>query len=200
MPPTSDRCSGRRHRIPAGSTTPSRSLPCGGASVGGASSTCSEPSRLVCPTVAVALAGRSTSPLSRMVTSACHPCTFDPGDRADVDIADPDPGVRLDGTDIGQLRLHHVRAVATALCARHGQRVQAVPLASRREPSRPTSSTRRAPWLAVLPRNAHHRHPPARRQHHARQALRPDRWSRRRERRRRWRCGGTKSGRNRSSL
>ena len=35
---------------------------------------CRVPSRLVWPILAVALAGRSTSPLSRIVTSACQPC------------------------------------------------------------------------------------------------------------------------------
>src|SRR5882672_5048425 len=54
---------------------PSCSLPCGGASVGGASSTCSEPNRLVCPNFTVALAGRSTSPSSDTVSSACQPCS-----------------------------------------------------------------------------------------------------------------------------
>src|SRR6476659_6131172 len=52
---------------------PSCSLPCGGTSVGGASSMCSEPSRLVWPSLAVALAGSWTSPLSFIVTSACQP-------------------------------------------------------------------------------------------------------------------------------
>lgn len=49
------------------------SRPCGVESVGAASSTCIEPSRLVWPTLAVALAGRSTSRLMRIVISACHP-------------------------------------------------------------------------------------------------------------------------------
>ena len=57
----------------SGISEPSCSLPCGGTSVGGASSMCSEPSRLVWPSVAVALAGSSTSPLSFIVTSACQP-------------------------------------------------------------------------------------------------------------------------------
>src|SRR3981189_1044382 len=57
----------------SGITDPSCSLPAGAALVGGASSTCSDPSRLVWPTVAVALAGRSTSPLMLMVSRARQP-------------------------------------------------------------------------------------------------------------------------------
>ncbi len=58
-----------------GITEPFLSSPCGGASVGGASSMCIEPSRLVVPTLAVLFAGRWTSPLMRMVTRACQSCT-----------------------------------------------------------------------------------------------------------------------------
>ena len=52
---------------------PSCSLPCGGSFVGGASSMCKEPSRLVVPILAVALAGRLTSPFRRMLSNACQP-------------------------------------------------------------------------------------------------------------------------------
>jgi len=58
----------------SGISEPSCSLPCGGTSFGGASSMCSEPSKLVWPSLAVALAGNWTSPLSSMVTKACQPC------------------------------------------------------------------------------------------------------------------------------
>ena len=56
-----------------GISEPSVSLPSGGTSVGGANSMCSEPSRLVWPMVAVALAGSSTSPSRVIVSSACQP-------------------------------------------------------------------------------------------------------------------------------
>src|ERR1700748_2985158 len=52
---------------------PSCRTPCGATSLGGASSMCSEPSRLVWPIVAVALAGSLTLPLIVIVTSACQP-------------------------------------------------------------------------------------------------------------------------------
>ncbi len=56
-----------------GMSEPLCSLPFGGASVGGASSICSEPRRLVKPIVAVELSGRITSRFRLIVTRACHP-------------------------------------------------------------------------------------------------------------------------------
>ena len=61
--------------LDSGITAPLVSCPCGASPVGGLSSMCIDPSRLVCPTLAVLLAGRWTSPSIRMVTSACQSCT-----------------------------------------------------------------------------------------------------------------------------
>ena len=57
---------------------------------------CSEPSRLVWPIVAVALAGRSTSPLIGHGDQRVPALPFDLGDVADGHVVDPDPGVLLD--------------------------------------------------------------------------------------------------------
>src|SRR5882757_6249023 len=57
----------------SGITDPSRNRPSGGTSLGTESSMCWLPSRLVWPTLAVALAGSTTLALSFMVTRACQP-------------------------------------------------------------------------------------------------------------------------------
>ncbi|SLH82835.1 Uncharacterised protein [Mycobacteroides abscessus subsp. abscessus] len=59
----------------SGMTSPGRSCPSGTTSVGGLSSTWLEPSKLVWPILAMALAGRRTSRLSETVTRACQSCT-----------------------------------------------------------------------------------------------------------------------------
>ncbi|KDP06746.1 hypothetical protein MAV101_10400 [Mycobacterium avium subsp. hominissuis 101] len=58
-----------------GMTEPAVSRPTGGSPLGGASSMCIDPSRLVWPSLAVELAGRCTSPSMRMVTRACQSCS-----------------------------------------------------------------------------------------------------------------------------
>src|SRR3954468_499517 len=55
---------------------PGCNLPLGFWPSGGLSAKCIEPSRLVCPTVATALAGTTTSGLTEISTSACHWSTF----------------------------------------------------------------------------------------------------------------------------
>src|SRR5579875_683440 len=59
----------------SGIVAPGLSLPVGGWPSGGLSSKCIDPSRLVCPTLATALAGTTTSGLTPTSTSACQPCT-----------------------------------------------------------------------------------------------------------------------------
>ena len=76
--PGSARWSDRCPTATAGSTSRSESDPCGLRRWSGASSMCWEPSRLVCPTFAVALAGRWTSPSIRIVTRACQSRTSIP--------------------------------------------------------------------------------------------------------------------------
>ena len=113
--------------MPAGSASRRAAGPPAATSVGGASSMCSEPSRLVWPTLAVALAGSSTSPLSSHRDQRVPALAFDLGDGADVDVADPDARVRFDVVHVGQLRLDGERAGTAALGARQRQRVQPLP-------------------------------------------------------------------------
>ena len=73
---------------------------------------CMEPSRLVCPTLAVAVRRQmdvAVDPHGHQGMPVLH---LDLGDVADVDVGDPDPGVLLDDDHVGQLRLDGVRTVA----------------------------------------------------------------------------------------
>ena len=59
----------------SGIVEPGSSRPRGASPSGGFSATCIDPSRLVWPTVATALAGTTTSGCTETSTFACHPCT-----------------------------------------------------------------------------------------------------------------------------
>ena len=139
--PVPARCSGSALDDDNGISEPSCSLPWGGASVGGASSMCSEPNRLVWPSLAVALAGRSTSPLSSIVTNACQPWRSIFVTCADIHIADPDAGIRLDVVDVGHLRLDDERA--RARCPGRPAAEASSALASRRSRTAPRPTRQR---------------------------------------------------------
>ena len=128
----------------AGSATPRAACPAAWTSVGGASSTCSEPSRLVWPILAVALAGSSTSPSSRIVTSACQPCRSILVTLPTVTSPTRTREFCSSVVDVGQLRLDRERARAAARGARQRQRVQPRHRAAGQPDRRPaTASSRR---------------------------------------------------------
>ena len=70
---------------------------------GGSSARCMEPSRLVCPTVATALAGTATSGLHRDIDVGMPVVHGHPADAADHDVVDHDGRIRLQCADIGDL-------------------------------------------------------------------------------------------------
>ncbi len=117
--------------MPSTTTTESASrraaCPRAATSVGGASSIWSEPNRLVWPSVAVAFAGSSTSPLSSIVTSACQPCRSIFVMWPTFTSPDPDAGIRLDVVHVGHLRLNRERPRPLALDTRQRKRVQPSP-------------------------------------------------------------------------
>ncbi len=129
----------------SGISEPSCSLPCGGTSVGGASSMCSDPSRLVWPSLAVALAGSSHVAVELHRDQRMPALALDLGDGADVHVADAHPGVLLDVVHVGHLRLNGEPAWARALHARQWKRVQPSPVAAagQREREHASHSQRR---------------------------------------------------------
>ena len=91
---------------------------------------CSEPSRLVWPSLAVALAGRLDVAVEPHGDQGVPALPLDLGDLADLHVADPNARVRFDVVDIGHLRLDGERAGAATLGPRQRQRVQPLPLAT----------------------------------------------------------------------
>ena len=102
---------------------------------------CSEPSRLVWPSLAVALSGRSTSPFRLHGHQRMPALALDLRHVADRDVGDPHPRVLLQIVDVGHLRLDREGARAAALSARQRQRVQPAPVGAARQSRNQATTT-----------------------------------------------------------
>ena len=104
--------SGRCSPTTAGSASLRAACPPVATSVGGASSMCSEPSRLVWPTLGRRVGGQLDVAVELHRHQRVPALALDLGDVADGDVADPDARVRLDVVHVGHLRLDRERARA----------------------------------------------------------------------------------------
>ena len=124
---------GRRDRsrtCPTGWSLPGSSRPAGDCPIGGSRARCMDPSRLVWPTVATALAGTTTSGFTDTSTSALPVTDGHLADTADDDVVDHHGRIRFQRADIGELDVVDGRARSSPHRTRQRQRVPALKRAS----------------------------------------------------------------------